>query len=364
MTTTTTTEKMIAVLEAARQKKPRAIGVQPTLNGSPVTMYARREIVLSAGVFASPKLLELSGIGDPAILSRHGIPVRVANPYVGTNLQDHILCSVSFEAADGGSTGRRRRDRWQRAGVRRLGYLPTLDFAENPGELGRALEMLDNDATTVPKHPLDSARRSILRNFLEKAEEGTGQYLVLPAQSRAPGRDTTVNTIGADPQPGNFVSIVTALSHPLSTGESHISSADPSAHPTINHNYLLHPLDLELHARHALTLERIAATEPFASSVLKPNGRRHHPSAFLDGGLAKAKEYVKAASTTNWHSVGTCSMAPREKGGVVDADLRVYGVEGLRVVDARVVPFVPQSNTQSLVYAVAERAAEIILGEV
>jgi choline dehydrogenase-like flavoprotein len=69
---------------------------------------------------------------------------------------------------------------------------------------------------------------------------------------------------------------------------------------------------------------------------------------------------VKAASTTNWHSVGTLAMAPREKGGVVDTELRVHGVLGLRVVDASVLPLVPQSNTQSLIYAIAERAAELI----
>ncbi|PVH91506.1 GMC oxidoreductase, partial [Periconia macrospinosa] len=71
-------------------------------------------------------------------------------------------------------------------------------------------------------------------------------------------------------------------------------------------------------------------------------------------------KYAKAASNTNWHSVGTLAMAPQENGGVVDTSLRVYGVSGLRVVDASIFPLVPQSNTQSLVYAVAERAADLI----
>jgi choline dehydrogenase-like flavoprotein len=93
---------------------------------------------------------------------------------------------------------------------------------------------------------------------------------------------------------------------------------------------------------------------------LKQNGKRNDPLAHIDGSLEKAKAYVKAASTTNWHSVGILAMAPKNKGGVVDAELKVYGVQGLRVVDASIFPFIPQSNMQSLLYAVAERAADLI----
>ena len=126
-------------------------------------------------------------------------------------------------------------------------------------------------------------------------------------------------------------------------------------------SYLSNPIDLELHARHVRYLETIAATPSFSTSILKPEGKRNDPRSIFGGSLDKAKEFVKLASTTNWHSCGTCAMAPRDKGGVVDEKLRVYGVKGLRVVDASVFPLVPQSNTQSLVYVVAERASELIL---
>lgn len=129
--------------------------------------------------------------------------------------------------------------------------------------------------------------------------------------------------------------------------------------PIIDHRYLDHPLDLEFHASHVLYLETIAATESFAS-LLTLDGRRNDPQAFLEADLERAKALVKNASTTNWYMCGTCAMAPQEKGGVVDANLRVHVVDGLRIVDASIFPFVPQSNLQSQVYAVAERASDII----
>lgn len=367
------TEKVL-LERSASGEEPRASGVQIVHDGAKLIVQAKKEVIVSAGVFNSPKILELSGIGDPDILQPHGIDVQVANPCVGSNLQDHMLCALSFEARDGIYTGddlmrkdpsaiqfamnlyqKHQAGPFTSTGITSFGYLPTIDFVHNPEDLDAALKSLSKGTLS---HPLDSARLGILRNLLEHGKEGTAQYFLFPAQSSSSGKDTTTG-LGSDPQPGNFISLVVALSHPLSSGTSHISSADVSASPIIDHHYLEKPLDLEMHARHVRFLENIAAAEPFAS-LLKPDGRRNNPTAFINGDLEKAKEYVKSSSTTNWHSVGTCAMAPKDKGGVVDKDLKVYGVKGLRVVDASIFPFVPQSNTQSLVYAVAERASDII----
>jgi choline dehydrogenase-like flavoprotein len=173
------------------------------------------------------------------------------------------------------------------------------------------------------------------------------------------GEDTTQGIVPR-PQAGSFITLIVGLSHPLSTGTVHITSSNASVPPTIDHKYLSNPIDLDLHSRHVRYIETIAQANPLAS-FLKQNGRRNDPLAFINGSLDKAKAYAKAASSTNWHSVGTVAMAPKEKGGVVDARLKVYGVGGLRVVDASVFPLIPQSNTQSLVYAVAERAADLIM---
>lgn len=357
--------------------EPRATGVRFIRDGKAATVKAKENFILSAGVFNSPKLLELSGIGDPEILKQPGIEVQVPNAHVGTNLQDHILCSVSFEAAEGIFTGddMMRQDpaaiqfaatlyQEHKAGplatngVTSFGYLPTVDFAKSPEELQTALKSLTDGTLT---HPSDQARLDILHKLLEEGKEGTGQYIIFPGQTAAGNKDST-SVFGAKLKPGNYISLVVALSHPLSTGSTHITSADFNTPPKIDHKYLTKPLDLDLHARHVRYLETIASSAPF-NTLLKPGGRRNDSATFFKGDLDKAKNYVKNASSTNWHSVGTCAMAPKDKGGVVDAELSVHGVQGLKICDASVIPFVPQCNTQSVVYALAERAADIIKGK-
>jgi choline dehydrogenase-like flavoprotein len=131
--------------------------------------------------------------------------------------------------------------------------------------------------------------------------------------------------------------------------------------PVIDHRYLSDALDLELHARQIRYLERIAAAEPMAS-LLKTGGRRNHPDVFIGDDLEKAKKFAAVGGSTNCHSCRTCAMAPKESGGVVYVRFNVYGARGLPVVDTSVFPLIPQSNLQSLVYAVAERAADIVKG--
>jgi len=365
------------VLDRNGSEEPQATGVQIIQDGVKITVSAAKEVILSAGVFGSPKLLELSGIGDPELLKLYGIEAQVTNPYVGTNLQDHAVAGISFEVADGIATldNMMRKDPATIAqaaelyqthksgpfistGVTSFAYLPTIDFTKDSGELRKALETL-SDATDF--HPLDPARFDILRNLLKKGDEGTAQFCLLAGQWAPTGKNSTRPEDSSPPLPENFVTIFTAVSHPLSSGTVHISSADPSALPTVDPAYFSQPLDVELQARHLRTVETIVAAPPF-SALLKPGGKRNDPATIMNGDLEKAKALARSGSGTNWHSCGTCAMAPRDKGGVVDASLRVYGVKGLRIVDASVFPFIPQSNTQTLVYAVAERASDIIKG--
>ncbi|KAF2800211.1 GMC oxidoreductase [Melanomma pulvis-pyrius CBS 109.77] len=170
--------------------------------------------------------------------------------------------------------------------------------------------------------------------------------------------------IDSDPQPGNIITLAAVLSHPLPNGTVHISANDEVGPPTIDHSTSQTNLILNCtHASYIRYLEIIADAAPF-SSLLKPNGRCNHPAAFLEKDLEKAKAFVKLGSTTNWHSCGTCAMAPQDSGGVVDEGLRVYGVKNLRIVDANVFPLIPQSNLQSLVCAVAERVSDLIKREI
>jgi choline dehydrogenase-like flavoprotein len=161
-----------------------------------------------------------------------------------------------------------------------------------------------------------------------------------------------------DLQPGNFTTIVTIQVHPISSGSVHISSPDPVAAPIIDPRYLSYPLDVEIMAWCLQFTEKIAETEPL-KSLLKPGGKRNHPTAYMED-LEAARDYARTTASTSFHPVSTCAMLPREKVGVVNERLIVYGTTNLRVVDASVMVIIPRGNIQSSVYAIAERAADII----
>lgn len=345
---------------------------------------AKREVILAAGAFQTPKLLELSGIGDKSLLQKLGIACKVDSPGVGENLQDHLMTGVSFEVADGVMTGDplvrqepgvlelfMKMYEEHRAGPLASGAL--MSYAFTP-ILADAIEKLDAGAQKSLEQaikdlqnnndPSTSANQrsaaQYLTKLLQAKTESTGALFALPVQVNLHNGPKQIG-MTTNPVQGNYLSIGAALVHPLSRGSSHITSADPSSPPAIDPRYLSHPFDAEVYARHLMAVEALAATEPLAA-LLKPGGRRAQPGpggARVDT-VERAKEYIRATALSNNHPVGTCCMAPREKGGVVDAELKVYGVEGLRVVDSSVMPLIPQANTQTTVYAVAEKAADLI----
>lgn len=156
---------------------------------------------------------------------------------------------------------------------------------------------------------------------------------------------------------GNYISIVAMLMHPFSRKIIHITSSDPEAQPTIDPKYLSHPLDMEMLTGAIEFTKVIAKTPPFAD-LLKPNGRQI-PSVKVDG-REEAKRIVRERLFTAFHPSGTCAMLQREKGGMVDSRLRVYGTANVRVVDASIFPIEPLGHLQSTVYAVAEKVADLV----
>jgi choline dehydrogenase-like flavoprotein len=354
-----------------------ASGVQFIHKGERRIVKASKEVILAAGVFQSPKLLELSGIGATSVLQLCNITVRISNPFVGENLQDHVLTGVSFELKEGVHTAddllRQNPDAIQAAmtayqtsktgplcsgGVNSFAFMPVVEFLEGDGK-ANLQELLGThvQAITTSEHPAQELRNQLMQSLLEDPDEGSAAFFTFTAQTNL-GNSLELKPLTTDLQPGNYLTLAVALLHPFSTGNVHIMSKDPTHPPTIDPKYLSHPLDLEIFARHVRYLETIAETKPLAS-FLKPNGRRNAPGAYVKD-LDSAKEYARLASVTNYHCVGTCSMLPPDKGGVVSERLVVYGTKNLRVVDASIMPIIPQANTQSTVYAVAERAADLI----
>ena len=164
---------------------------------------------------------------------------------------------------------------------------------------------------------------------------------------------------GEEPVATSWIVLAAMLSHSLSSGSVHITSRSSEQYPKIQCNYYSNEFDLEVHARIMKGLLHLAATEPL-SRCIKQGGRRE-PPLDLDSPLDEFKAALRAYAGTNYHPVGTCSMLPEKGGGVVDSKLKVYGTENVHVVDASVIPVIPRANIIATVYAVAERAADILL---
>ncbi|KAI1819212.1 hypothetical protein F4861DRAFT_158534 [Xylaria intraflava] len=345
----------------------KATGVQVFVDGKTETFTTAKEVILAAGVYNTPKLLELSGIGDRKLLDHHEIPVVVDLPGVGENLQDHLMTGLSYETVDGIATGdalmRQQPEALalaqklyveDKAGPFTVGGVQSNAFMSTPD----ASVLLDKFPRS--QRPADSEYYDTVRSILEAPGGSSSTCFMFLAQTNL--HEGAKSFVGTQLLPGNFISLGCAQSHPFSRGTTHISSADVNAMPDISPSYFSHPADLEIMARHLQELDTKLRVSEHLARFLKPDGERNHPDAFHVGDLEGAKRYALDTATSAYHGCGTAAMLPREKGGVVDPKLVVYGTENLRVVDASVFPLIPRGNIQSTVYAVAEKAADIIKG--
>lgn len=340
--------------------------------GKSLKFGVRKEVILAAGTFQSPKILELSGIGNPQILTSLDIPVVIDNKNVGENLQDHLMTGISFEVNDGIMTGdslmrqepeaiAAATDMYQnhKAGPMTVGGIASHAFMPMPGsnpdsdmnaELQDLLQQYPSDAKN--KHQYDA-----ICKILQTPDEATAALFMFLAQTNL-HNDESAKDYLQNLQSGSFLSLGVCQAHVFSRGTSHIASNNFSDAPNIDPRYLSHPLDLEFLARHVQFLERLARSPPLSNHI-KPDGKRNHSTAYVQD-LTAAKEYIRRTALSTYHPAGTCAMLPRSEGGVVDNHLIVYGTGNVRVVDASIMPLIPRSNLQSTVYAVAERAADLI----
>jgi choline dehydrogenase len=280
------------------------------------------EVVLSAGAIQSPQLLQLSGIGSSALLSSLGIPVVAELPGVGENLQDHLALRLIYKCTKPITTNDDLRNAW-RKGLTGLKYLL---FRRGPMAIG---VMTAGMITRV----LPDARTPDIQFFLS----------TVSAEER-----------GAKPHPFSAFTLVYYPMRPESRGWVRIRSRDALEAPAIQPNYLATEYDRRIMIEGAKLARRIAAAPSFARYVLeeyKPGPEYSSDAAIL--------EAVRNSGSSGYHPVGTCRMGV-DAGAVVDPRLRVRGVEGLRVVDASVMPLLVSGNTNAAVLMIAEKAADLI----
>ena len=304
----------------------RAVGVEALHRGRVERFHATAEVLLSAGAFASPKVLQLSGIGDPADLRPHGVEVRHPLVGVGKNLQDHCDLDIVYELTRYWSMDRLVKARPATA-VAGLQYL-----AFRSGPLASTVV----EAGAFTRSGPDVADPDLQFHFLPAAGVEAGIAAVRP------GYGATLNSY---------------LTRPLSRGTVRIGSADPTVQPVIDPNFLAEDHDVEISAEGVRQSREIMA---------QPSMARHVRAEHLAGqSTLRTKDdyvrFVKAYGRTSYHPVGTCAMGTGDA-AVVDPELRVHGLDGLRVVDASVMPTLVSSNTQAPTVMIAEKAVDLIRG--
>lgn len=286
---------------------------------------AEREVILAAGAIGSPHLLLLSGIGPADHLRHHGVPVALDLPGVGANLQDHLLTVVQYEALAGGS-----------------------DRLSIPGLAVWAARYLLNKSGNLAVAAVDVGA---FLNTTKDARRPQLQFHFAPYAVDSPNTD-----VKRDPPVGTFFSLFPSLIYPKSHGTIRLKSSDPAKAPAIDPRYFSAPEDLEALVKGVHLAREIAATAPLS---------RYRGAEVCPGSAAKTDDEIRAnirlRVNTIFHPVGTCKMGV-DDAAVVDPELRVRGITGLRVVDASVMPTIIGGNTNAPAIMIAERAADLIRG--
>lgn len=304
----------------------RATAVRATCQGRLQNFKASREIILCAGSIGSPSILQRSGIGPAPLLQRLGIGVSHALPGVGGNLQDHLQLRLIYQLENARTLNQIAGSLWGKMGMG-LRYL-----YDRSGPLSMAPSQLGAFARSGPEQARANLEYHVQPLSLERFGEPLHSF---PA----------------------FTASVCDL-RPQSRGRVEIRSVDAGDAPLIQPNYLSHPEDLRV-AADAIRLTRRIVSAP----ALQP----FKPSEYLPGPHLHSEEQLHEAAarigTTIFHPVGTCRMG-HDAQAVVDAQLRVHGIPGLRIADASIMPRITSGNTCSPTLMIAEKAAELILANV
>ncbi len=313
-----------ALAERVLLEGRRAVGVAYTVRGEPREARAGREVILAAGAVQSPQLLELSGIGDPDVLGAAGVETVHALKGVGANYQDHYAVRVNWRVKGMGTLNERShgaKKLWE--GVKYL--------TAHQGLLANPVAQVLGFAKTRPEF-----------------ETPDMQFFMTPASFKNAG-DRVL-----DPEPG--MTVGPCQLRPESRGTIHIRSADPKAAPSIRPNLLSVKSDGDAFVAAINMIRGIAAQpalKPYLSFEMNPG-----PDCASDDELL---DFVRQTGQTVYHPVGTAKMGPDgDAMAVVDDQLRVRGIGGLRVVDASIMPLLCSGNTNAPVIMIAEKASDMI----
>jgi len=344
-----------------------AKGIKFIHGGQTYEVYVRHEVIISCGTYNSPQLLELSGIGDSEILKAAGVECKVDLHAVGENFQDHILCFLGYELAPGNPTLDALHDpkvlgehqkiyAEQKTGALAavsacMGFLPYCSLVSE-AELDKTIKSIKD---TPNQTPFQEKQYEQIIAHLRSPKSANVHIVMVPATGDIDHGIEDQTKLFPVPKPGQPHGIIvsTCVEYPASRGSVHITSSDPFAKPRIDPGYASHPADAAVAAAGMAFAERVANNRHCKDHI----SRRYEPNDMdfdlqnLENG---AKQFQKNCMG-EYHPIGTCSMSQ-----VVDERLRVKGVNGLRVVDASIMPNHVSGNILSSVYVIGEKGADLI----
>ena len=300
----------------------RVTGVEFDMKGKPARARARREVILTAGSIGSPQIMELSGIGRPEVLKGHDIDVAHELPGVGENLQDHLQIRTVFKVQNAKTLNQRANSLFGKAGI--------------------ALEYLLNRSGPMSMAP---SQLGLFTRSDKSKETPDLEYHIQPLST---------DKLGDPLHPYPAITASVCNLRPDSRGDIHIKTPSHRDQPAIRPNYLSAPTDRKIAAMSIQLTRRIMAAKAVA---------KYQPEEMLPGPQHSSEEDLAREAgniaTTIFHPIGTCKMGSDDM-AVVDARLKVHGMEGLRVVDASIMPTITSGNTNSPVIAIAEKASAMI----
>jgi choline dehydrogenase len=309
-------------------KGRRAIGVEYLRNGEVVSALARREVLLAAGAINSPMVLQQSGVGPGALLQSLGVGVVHANEAVGANLQDHGQVGLAFRTKG-----------------------PTLNntLSSAHGKLWAGIQYV-----MARRGPLSLSVNQAGAFIRTRAEltRPDSQLYILPLSFR-----TNPSKEDAGLELDNFGGMIMTASpcRPQSRGSVRIRSTDVHAAPEIRANYLSTEDDIRVMVDSLKVLQRLACARPLAEII----ARRERPQYPLDTDEQLAAHALANCKTT-YHPSCTCTMGVDPHNSVVDPQLRVHGLEHLRVIDASVMPLLVSGNTNAAATMIGEKGADLV----
>jgi choline dehydrogenase len=310
-------------------KGRRANGVAYTRKGVMAEAKARREVILSGGAINSPQLLMLSGIGDARHLKEQGIEPLVDASAVGRNLQDHIAVSYFYKVRTA-----------------------TLNDVLHPllGKLRAGLRYMADRAGPLSLSVNQSG--GFVRSDPAKHHPNLQLYFSPVSYTETPLAERKL----LNPDPFSAFLLSHNPCRPTSRGHIELACADPAAYPVIHPNYLATQSDIDDVLAGNRLLRQLACTKPLADIITE----ELIPGVAIDGDEALLADF-RARADTVYHPTSTCMMGGDPAASVVDARLRVYGVDGLRVIDASVFPTITSGNTNAPTVMVAEKGAAMVL---